>query len=79
MAVVLCLAACAPVEKHQQNLDESLTNGRAYEIVKVDATVTFIELYGAIFGLSRRERAHRYEEIVDFSEIKDFIGISVKD
>jgi hypothetical protein len=40
MAMVLFLAACAPVEKQPQNLDESLTNDRANEIVRVYAKVT---------------------------------------
>ena len=37
-----------------------------------------IELYGAILGLNRRERAERYQKIVEFSEIKDYIRNPVK-
>jgi ABC-type polysaccharide/polyol phosphate transport system ATPase subunit len=37
-----------------------------------------VELYGAILGLNRKERSLRYEKIVEFSEIKEYIRIPVK-
>ena len=37
-----------------------------------------IELYGAILGLNRRERAQRFKKIVEFSEIQEYIRIPVK-
>ena len=37
-----------------------------------------VELYGAIMGLTRTEVASRYDEIVEFSEIGDFIEMPVK-
>lgn len=37
-----------------------------------------IELYSAILGLSRKERYYRFGEIVEFSELQDFIRMPVK-
>jgi lipopolysaccharide transport system ATP-binding protein len=35
-------------------------------------------LYGAILGMSRQEVAHKFDDIVSFSEIRDFIDTPVK-
>ena len=37
-----------------------------------------VELYGAILGMNRKERAQRFGEIVEFSEIHEYIRIPVK-
>jgi lipopolysaccharide transport system ATP-binding protein len=37
-----------------------------------------VYLNGAILGMSRRETDHKFDEIVDFSGVRDFINIPVK-
>lgn len=37
-----------------------------------------VYLYGAIMGLTRKEVAHRYEEIMEFSELKRFENMRLK-
>lgn len=37
-----------------------------------------IKLYGAVLGLTRRELAERYDEIVEFAEMEDFLDTPLK-
>lgn len=62
-----------------------ITGGRVGAVIELGAGFhgeltgsANIELYGAILGLTRRERAQRYQKIVEFSEIKEYIRIPVK-
>ena len=61
------------------------TNGRLAAVVELGAGfhpeltgAENVEVYGTVMGLTRRELAERYRNIVDFADIGDFIGVPVK-
>jgi len=61
------------------------TVGRVGAVIELGAGFHFeltgnanVEMYGAILGLSRKERYHRYQEIVEFSELKEYLRMPVK-
>lgn len=62
-----------------------ITRGRIAAVIELGAGLDKeltgaenVELYGAIMGLTRAEVSSRFNEIVEFSEIGDFIQMPVK-
>jgi ABC-type polysaccharide/polyol phosphate transport system ATPase subunit len=60
-------------------------NGRVAAVIELGAGfhpeltgAENVEFYGAVMGLSRRELADRFQEIVDFSGIGSFIDVPLK-
>ena len=61
------------------------TNGRITAVIELGAGfhpeltgAENIALYAAVLGLPRRELAARYDEIVEFAEIRDFLDTPLK-
>jgi ABC-type polysaccharide/polyol phosphate transport system ATPase subunit len=61
------------------------TNGRITAVIELGAGfhpeltgAENIRLYGAVLGLSRRELQARYDEIVEFAEMQDFLDTPLK-
>jgi ABC-type polysaccharide/polyol phosphate transport system ATPase subunit len=62
-----------------------LTNGRITAVIELGAGfhpeltgAENIGLYAAVLGLTRKELAHRYDEIVDFAAMHDFLDTPLK-
>ena len=61
------------------------TRGRIGAVIELGAGfhreltgIANVELYGAILGLTRKERHRRFGEILEFSELKEYIRMPVK-
>jgi ABC-type polysaccharide/polyol phosphate transport system ATPase subunit len=70
---------------YQPTVGTITTNGRITAVIELGAGfhpeltgAENIALYGAVLGLTRRELAERYAEIVDFAELQDFLDTPLK-